>query len=95
MTAPASRKDLIKYVAAEGHITQAEATQLVDLTLQGIVQLATHNDGLTIREFGRFEIRHRAPRVNRSGFGGKPTAIPPRTALAFTASPNLVQPVAE
>lgn len=88
MTTRASRSDLIDYLASEHDLPKTKATSYVDTVLKGIVALA--ETGLTIREFGRFDIRQRAARVNKSGFGGVPTAIPARRALAFSAAPGLV-----
>lgn len=85
------RKDLVAYVAKKTRTSAAAAAPLVDAVLQGIVELATASRGLTIHEFGRFEIRERKQRLNTSSISGKPSLIPARTSLAFVASPALVQ----
>lgn len=90
---PTSRQDLIDYVSASTGVTKKDVKEVLDAAFQGIVQLATDSPHLTIREFGRFEMRHRAAKCNRSSLSGVPVIIPAREALSFTAAPGLVKEV--
>lgn len=98
---PANRNHLIHYVAAqidlEAHgLTTDDIGDLLDMFLQGIVQHATDFRYLQLRDFGNFEIRHRAARIHPSPVnGGPPTHIPARKVLWFTASRGGAQVVEE
>lgn len=89
----ANIQDLIKHVAQQLNITRAEAKSAVESTLQGIVQLATDKNKLTLREFGRFELRMRKARINSKPIQGEPTVIPAREILHFTSSTLLTKEV--
>lgn len=89
----ANIQDLIKLVSSELEVTRAEAKRAVEATLQGIVQLATDKQKLTLREFGRFEVRMRKARINSKPIQGKPTTIPAREILHFTPSSLLTKEV--
>lgn len=82
----ANIQDLIALVAENCQITKKEAKVYVETVLQGIVQLATDRDKLTLREFGRFEMRHHKARVNSKPIQGSPVVIPSRELLHFTPS---------
>lgn len=87
----ANIQDLIAYVAEKGDITKAEAKRIIHLTLGGINQLVNDKDKLTLREFGRFELRYRKARINSKPIQGEPTTIPARELLHFTPSKLLAQ----
>lgn len=89
----ANIQDLIKHVSLALGVTRAEAKVAVETTLQGIVQLATDKNKLTLREFGRFELRMRKARINSRPIQGKPTTIPAREILHFTPSTLLTKEV--
>lgn len=99
----ANIQDLIHHVYVEMNtnddgekarsVTKAEAKRMVEATLQGIVQLATDKQKLTLREFGRFELRMRKARINSKPIQGKPTTIPAREILHFTPSTLLTKEV--
>lgn len=89
----ANIQDLIALVAENTGSTKADAKVYIEATLQGIVQLATDKNKLTLREFGRFEMRYRKPRINSRPIQGEPTTIPARELLHFTPSKLLAQEV--
>lgn len=94
---PANRNDLVNLVASQinlqDHNLDTEAVgELVDMVLQGINQLATHSPYLQLREFGKFEIRHRKARQHPHPINGSgPVVIPARSVLWFTASRSSAQ----
>lgn len=89
----ANIQDLIQMVYEKNDITKAQAKKLVEDTLQGIVQLSTDKNKLTLREFGRFEIRTRKARINAHPIQGEPTTIPAREILHFTPSALLAKEI--
>lgn len=70
--------------------TKKSAAATVDAVLASIVVL-TQREPLTLRGFGRFEMRTRAARVVRSRVTGTVDqfSVPARTNLSFKASPSL------
>lgn len=94
MTKPtANIQDLIQHVYERHDLKKAEIKAIVEDTLQGIVQLATDKQKLTLREFGRFEVRMRKARINRKPIQGEPSVIPAREVLHFTSSTLLTKEV--
>jgi DNA-binding protein HU-beta len=89
----ANIQDLIDLVAANTGSTKADAKVFILATLQGINQLVADKDKLTLREFGRFEMRYRKARINSRPIQGEPTEIPARELLHFTPSKLLAKEV--
>lgn len=89
MGKPASRSDLISRIAQDLGLTKVEAKRTVASVLDNIKELA-EGEGLTIRDFGTFKVRHRAPRVVSTGATTGSVNVPARRALAFRCSKSLV-----
>lgn len=87
----ANIQDLIAFVADQTGSTKEEAKKMIHATLHGINTLVNDFNGLTLREFGRFEMRYRKARVNSKPIQGKPTVIPARELLHFTPSKLLAK----
>lgn len=89
----ANIQDLIALVAQNTGSTKADAKIFIEATLQGINELVNEKNKLTLREFGRFEMRYRKPRINSRPIQGEPTTIPARELLHFTPSKLLAKEV--
>jgi len=87
----ANIQDLIAFVAENTGSTKDEAKVFIHATLHGINQLVNDHNKLTLREFGRFELRYRKARINSKPIQGKPTTIPARELLHFTPSKLLAK----
>lgn len=92
---PANNRDLTRAVAASANITQAQAKDIIDHVLAGIVSICDDRQALKLREFGRFEIRRFSPRLNTSALTGSKVMLPGRDILCFTASKALKEEVIE
>ena len=89
MSTSASRTDLIQAVANDLNMTKAQAKLTVDSVIENIKGFA-ENTGITIRDFGKFEVRTRAARTVKSGVtGSRPVQVPSREALVFRCSKAL------
>ena len=84
---------LIDRVAQNAGITKKLARQVIEEVFAGIVHCANMDGKITIREFGRFEIRQRKARINRTPIQGDPRNIPARRTLTFHCSPTLVESI--
>ena len=91
MTETASRQDLIDYVASDLGLSKTAAKATVESVIAGIEQITFERGSLSIREFGKFTARKRAPRTVMSGVLAHAVQVPARTALVFTCSKNLVR----
>jgi len=89
----ANIQDLIALVSEQTGLTKQQSKEVIHATLHGIVQLSTDRNTLTLREFGRFEMRHRKARINSKPIQGQPTVIPARELLHFTPSKLLANEV--
>lgn len=92
---PAKLKDLVAYVAIKTGTTQELAHELVTTALQGIMQLTTDFGQLSIRDFGKFELRTRAARTHPNPIDGQTTQIPAKVLVCFTTSRRLVRKLQE
>lgn len=82
---------IIDRVAQTTGITKKLAREIVEEVFSSIVYFANVDGKVTIREFGRFEIKERKKRVNNTPIQGKPRVIPARRTLTFHCSPTLVE----
>ncbi|WP_299316071.1 HU family DNA-binding protein [uncultured Halomonas sp.] len=97
-TSQATKKDLIHAVHSRlvdaGHeIKKTNAVVFVDAVLDSIVELSRTHGKLNLRNFGKFEVRRRAPRKVASGLlsAGHPAIhVPTKLALCFTAGKDQV-----
>lgn len=87
----ANIKQVIDRVAQRTGITKKLAKNLVEETLGAIVHVTHEHERLTLRDFGRFELRYRNSRINNSPIAGEPTVIPARETIIFTVAPGLVK----
>lgn len=86
---------LIDRVARNTGITKKLAHLVIEEVFSSIVHLAHTEGKLTIREFGRFEIKRRKARINRTPIQGESSHIPAREMLTFYCSPALTRNVEE
>ncbi|QYW06459.1 hypothetical protein uan_047 [Pseudomonas phage UAntarctica] len=84
-------QDLINRVAHRTGSSKKQAKEFVEETLAGIVHIVHEREKLTLREFGRFELRYRNARMNTSSINGKATVIPAKEAIVFIVSPTLTK----
>lgn len=79
-----NRSDLVRHVARQTQYSQAQIEILLDLILDEIVGLLNSGDGtLTIRNFGKFELRDRRGLTRRNPKTGEEVKVPPKRAVLF------------
>lgn len=79
-----NRSDLVRQVARQTQHSQAQIETLLDLILDEIATLLNSGDGtLTIRNFGRFEIRNRRSLTRRNPKTGEEIKVPAKRAVLF------------
>lgn len=89
-----TKRDLVKTIAERAALPQAQTAEVVQLTLEAIVEAAVEHGRLELRNFGVFEVKHRAPRKARHPVTGKTMDVPARDVLTFRPSPAVEAQVA-
>lgn len=79
-----NRSDLVRKVSKESGQTQGQVEILLDLILDMMVHLLNSGDGtLTIRNFGRFELRDRRSLIRKNPKTGEEIKVPAKRAVLF------------
>ena len=88
-----TKADLVGQVAdAIGGVT--ECRLVIDGFLGAVKEALVRGDGIEIRGFGTFKVRHRKPRTARNPRTGEPVEVPARAVAAFKPSRHLSNQVA-
>ena len=81
-----TKRDLVKTIAERAALPQAQTGEVVQLTLEAIVEAVIDHGRLELRNFGVFEVKHRAPRKARHPVTGETMDVPARNVLTFRPS---------
>ena|SRR5262245_29948168 len=76
-------KELVKALAAQSGLSQAQVRDLLLKFLDGITDTLVLRGEIRIGHFGTFEVRMRRGRTGRNPRTGEKLAIPARAVLAF------------
>jgi DNA-binding protein HU-beta len=76
--------ELVDHLAEEHGLTKVGAKQIVEDTLQAIVDAAKRGDEVSLAGFGKFKVQSRAARTGRNPQTGAPVKIAASKKLAFT-----------
>lgn len=90
-----NRSDLIKKVSQESDVTQAQIEQILDLLMVTIEETLASGENVVIKNFGKFEVRDRAPTVRRNPRSGTEIKVPRRRAVLFHPSPAFKENIQE
>jgi integration host factor subunit beta len=89
-----TKKDMARGIAEVLGITQAQALEIVQRVLDGIVETLLSEGRIELRNFGVFEIKRRKPRQARNPRTGERVAVPPRTVVTFKPGREMAERVA-
>lgn len=84
-----TKKELIGDLAAARHMRPRDARAVVETLLQSIERALTEGRAVTLRGFGRFDVRPRAGRVVQTPGKGGQVRVPARLAPVFHCAPGL------
>jgi integration host factor subunit beta len=76
-------KDLIKKLAEQTGLSQAQVRDLLDKFLDGITDTLLLHGAIRLGKFGAFEVRMRRARKARNPRTGEKLDIPPKAVVAF------------
>jgi len=80
-----TKNDMVRKIAAEMGIQQLAVKQVIQLTLDGIIECVASEGRLELRNFGILEVRTRKPHKARNPRTGEPVMVPERKMVAFRA----------
>ncbi len=81
-----NKSELIKTVAEKTSLTQAQAKEAVNTTLQVIKEATLEEGKVVLAEFGTFKKNVSAERVGRNPNTGETINLPEKTTIKFKAS---------
>ncbi len=67
-------------------VTKKDCGLVVDAFLDAVKDALERGEGIEIRGFGTFKVRHRKARTARNPRTGEPVEVPPRVAPVFKPS---------
>ena len=86
-----TKKQIVRRLAGELNVSQSLAHQMVQRTLDSIVDSVLKHGRIELRNFGVFAVKHRAARQARNPRTNEPVRIPPRTVIVFQPSRTLLE----
>ena len=78
-----TKKDMIKEIAEESGLTQAQAQEVIQRVFDGITETLAQEGRIELRNFGVFEVRKRKPRKARNPRAGEKVKVPAKLVVAF------------
>jgi nucleoid DNA-binding protein len=79
-----TKRDLVAQISDETGLPQVQVAKVVEKTLEGITGALSRGEGIELRNFGVFEVRHRKPRMGRNpAKPGKQYPVPARAVVKF------------
>ncbi len=84
-----NKSELVKAVAADAELTQADAGRALDATINVITSQLKKGEPVAIAGFGTFESKHRKAREGRNPKTGAPVPIAAKNTAAFKPSQTL------
>lgn len=93
MTEKVYKKDLVRLAAAQTNLSQRKALEVIDAITSSIADHLSKGESVSIMGFGKFEVRHRAPRHGRNIRKNIMVPIAAKDVPAFRAGKYLKQAV--
>jgi nucleoid DNA-binding protein len=88
-------KDLIKAVAEQAKLSQAQTRELLQQFLDGITDTLVREGEIRLGSFGTFEVKTRQGRTGRNPRTGEKLQIPPRAVVTFRPGLEVREKVAQ
>jgi nucleoid DNA-binding protein len=78
-----TKREIVKTIAERTALTQAQASEVIQLLLESIVENVIDQRRVELRNFGVFELRSRRARKARNPRTGEVLIVPERQAVVF------------
>ena len=80
-----TKKELVDRIAELTGMRRTDVRDIVQLFLDGMVEELADGNRLEFRDFGVFEVKHRAARIAQTPKTLEPVPVPERSAIRFKA----------
>lgn len=84
-----NKEELIKQISTKAKVSQKEAGECLNATIEAISAALAKGDKITLVGFGTFQVRQRAAREGRNPRTGAVLKIPAKKSPVWTAGKNL------
>jgi nucleoid DNA-binding protein len=78
-----TKKEIVKKISDEIGLTQLKTKDIVQRTLDAIIQTLVTEGRIELRNFGVFEVKRRAARKARNPRTGAKVSVPPKNVVTF------------
>ena len=78
-----TKKEIVKKISEEIGLTQLKTKEIVQRTLDAIIQTLVTENRIELRNFGVFEVKKRAPRKARNPRTGAKVYVPAKAVVTF------------
>ena len=78
-----TKKEIVKKISEEIGLTQLKTKDIVQRTLDAIIQTLVAEGRIELRNFGVFEVKKRAPRKARNPRTGDKVYVPAKNVVTF------------
>jgi nucleoid DNA-binding protein len=82
-TANVTKKEIVKKISEDIGLTQLKTKDIVQRTLDAIIQTLVSEGRIELRNFGVFEVKRRAPRKARNPRTGDKVYVPAKNVVTF------------
>lgn len=89
-----TKREIVKTIAEKTALTQAQAAEVVQLTLESIIDTVLSDRRVELRNFGVFEVKQRQPRKARDPRTGATIEVPARQVVVWKPSRHVEERVA-
>ncbi len=88
-----TKHDLVASIAKATNLKQADTKVIVQMVLDGIIDVLASERRLELRNFGVFEVRRRKARRARNPRTGEEVMVPAKNVVAFKPGRTMQQKV--
>jgi nucleoid DNA-binding protein len=78
-----TKKEIVKRISEEIGLTQLKTKDIVQRTLDAIIETLVSEGRIELRNFGVFEVKQRAPRKARNPRTGAKVSVPAKNVVTF------------
>lgn len=78
-----TKKEIVKQISEDIQLTQLKTKDIVQKTLNAIIQTLVTEGRIELRNFGVFEVKTRAPRKARNPRTGDRVSVPAKNVVTF------------
>ena len=90
-----TKKEIVRVISEDLGLTQLQTKEIVQKTFDAIVDTLIEEGRIELRNFGVFEVKHRAPRKARNPRTGDKVFVPGKCVVTFKPGKEMEKRVAE